>query len=262
MYRSRTQTDPDRFVVQDSYFPVWHGGSVMLYQEAHVPDSMLSEVELEDWVVFEHGKCWEDICHAILEAHDLVYIVDWSIYHKVKLVREPTKPLPSSGLQVLLLVWDDKTSHSKFGINTSGVMQTHDEETRKFFKHSSVRCLRSPRYASSKLSIFKQQACFMLWFSSFPRFCHFFSVVGTLFTHHQKCVIVDTQAHGNNRKITTFIGGLVLCDGRYDTLEHRILRDIDTVYQDDYHKGRENSGFGWREWLWKIHCDITFAEVL
>ncbi|KAG4387834.1 hypothetical protein GLYMA_09G055301v4 [Glycine max] len=123
-------------------------------------------------------------------------------------------------------------------------MQTHDEETRKFFKHSSVRCLRSPRYASSKLSIFKQQ------------------VVGTLFTHHQKCVIVDTQAHGNNRKITTFIGGLVLCDGRYDTLEHRILRDIDTVYQDDYHKGRENSGFGWREWLWKIHCDITFAEVL
>lgn len=104
-----------------------------LYQDAHVPDSMLPEVELEDGVVFEHGKCWEDICHAILEAHDLVYIVDWSIYHKVKLVREPTKPLPSGGnlslgellkyksqegLRVLLLVWDDKTSHSKFGINT------------------------------------------------------------------------------------------------------------------------------------------------
>jgi len=60
-------------------------------------------------------------------------------------------------------------------------------------------------------------------------------VVGTLFTHHQKCVIVDTQAHGNNRKITAFIGGLDLCDGRYDTPEHRLFRDIDTVYQDDYH---------------------------
>lgn len=48
-------------------------------------------------------------------------------------------------------------------------------------------------------------------------------------------MIVDTQAHGNNRKITAFIGGLDLCDGRYDTPEHRILRDIDTVYQDDYH---------------------------
>ena len=38
-----------------------------------------------------------------------------------------------------------------------GVMQTHDEETRKFFKHSGVHCVLSPRYASNKLSIFKQQ---------------------------------------------------------------------------------------------------------
>ncbi|RZC05361.1 Phospholipase D delta isoform C [Glycine soja] len=215
MYRSRTETDPDRFVVRDSYFPVRHGGSVTLYQDAHVPDSMLPEVELEDGVVFVHGKCWEDICHAILGAHHLVYIVGWSIYHKVKLVREPTKPLPSGGnlnlgellkyksqegLRVLLLVWDDKTSHSKFGINT---------------------------------------------------------VVGTLFTHHQKCVIVDTQAHGNNRKITAFIGGLDLCDGRYDTPEHRILRDIDTVYQDDYHNPTFCAGTkGPRQPWHDLHCKI------
>jgi hypothetical protein len=62
-----------------------------------------------------------------------------------------------------------------------------------------------------------------------------FQVVGTLFTHHQKCVIVDTQASGNHRKITAFIGGLDLCDGRYDTPEHRLFRDLDTVYKDDYH---------------------------
>lgn len=60
-------------------------------------------------------------------------------------------------------------------------------------------------------------------------------VVGTLFTHHQKCVIVDTQAHGNNRKLTAFIGGLDLCDGRYDTPEHRLFHDLDTVFKDDYH---------------------------
>ena len=36
-------------------------------------------------------------------------------------------------------------------------METHDEETRKFFKHSSVICVLSPRYASSKLSFIKQQ---------------------------------------------------------------------------------------------------------
>lgn len=36
-------------------------------------------------------------------------------------------------------------------------MQTHDEETRKFFKHSSVICVLSPRYASSKTGYLKQK---------------------------------------------------------------------------------------------------------
>lgn len=40
----------------------------------------------------------------------------------------------------------------------AGVMQTHDEETRKFFKHSSVMCVLAPRYASSKMSFLKQHA--------------------------------------------------------------------------------------------------------
>ena len=39
-------------------------------------------------------------------------------------------------------------------------MQTHDEETFKFFKHSSVTCVLAPRYASSKLGYFKQQVSF------------------------------------------------------------------------------------------------------
>ena len=60
-------------------------------------------------------------------------------------------------------------------------------------------------------------------------------VVGSLFTHHQKCVLVDTQAYGNNRKITAFLGGLDLCDGRYDTPEHRLFRGLDTVYKEDFH---------------------------
>lgn len=48
-------------------------------------------------------------------------------------------------------------------------------------------------------------------------------------------MIVDTQAQGNNRKLTAFIGGLDLCDGRYDTPEHRLFRDLDTVFEDDFH---------------------------
>ncbi|XP_042035647.1 phospholipase D delta-like isoform X2 [Salvia splendens] len=240
--------------LRESYFPLRHGGKVTLYQDAHVPDGMLPEIEVEGGRQFEHEKCWEDICHAIMEAHHIVYIVGWSIYHKVRLVREASRPLPrggeltlgellkyksQEGVRVLLLVWDDKTSHSKFFINTTGVMETHDEETRKFFKHSSVTCVLAPRYGSNKLSIFKQQ------------------VVGTIYTHHQKCVIVDTQHHGNNRKITTFIGGLDLCDGRYDTPEHRLYRDLKTVFRGDYHNPTFGQGTkGPRQPWHDLHCKI------
>lgn len=201
--------------LNESYFPPRHGGKVTLYLDAHVIDGMLPEIELDTKSNFEHEKCWEDICHAILEAHQLVYIVGWSIYHKVRLIREPTKPLPrggnlnsgellkyksQEGVRVLLLVWDDKTSHSKFFINT---------------------------------------------------------VVGTLYTHHQKCVIVDTQGHGNNRKITSFIGWLDLFDGRYDTPEHRITNDLDTVFQDDYHNPTFPTGTKAPRQPWHdLHCKI------
>lgn len=48
-------------------------------------------------------------------------------------------------------------------------------------------------------------------------------------------MIVDTQAADNDRKITAFIGGLDLCDGRYDTPEHRLFSDLDTVFENDVH---------------------------
>lgn len=38
-----------------------------------------------------------------------------------------------------------------------GIMQTHDEETRRFFKHSSVQVLLCPRTAGKKHSWVKQR---------------------------------------------------------------------------------------------------------
>ncbi|KAJ8772570.1 hypothetical protein K2173_027747 [Erythroxylum novogranatense] len=254
LFRHGIAANPQKYGVPNCYFPARHGGSMTLYQDAHVNETMMPEIELDDGKIFKHEQCWEDICHAILEAHHLVYIIGWSIYHKVRLVREPTKPLPSGGnltlgdllkyksqegVRVLMLVWDDKTSHDKCFIKTAGLMQTHDEETRKFFKHSSVNCVLSPRYPSSKLSIFRQK------------------VVGTLFTHHQKCVIVDTQASGNNRKISAFLGGLDLCDGRYDTPEHRLFRDLDTIFKDDYHNPAVSAAKKAPRQPWHdLHCRI------
>lgn len=125
----------NNYGLKESYFPWRHGGKLRLYQDAHVIDGMVPEIKLEGGRDFEHNKCWEDICHAIVEAHHFVYIVGWSISHKVKLVRKPTatRPLPNGGdfnlgellkykseegVRVVVLVWEDKTSHSKFFIKT------------------------------------------------------------------------------------------------------------------------------------------------
>lgn len=96
-------------------------------------DDTLPKIELDGGKIYAQNKCWEDICHAILEAHHLIYVVGWSVYHPVKLVREPTRPLPNGGdltlgemlkfktqegVRVVLLIWDDKTSHDKFYLKT------------------------------------------------------------------------------------------------------------------------------------------------
>ncbi|KAF8410362.1 hypothetical protein HHK36_002890 [Tetracentron sinense] len=286
LYQHGIAGDPEHLGVRHTYFPVRRGCSVTLYQDAHVPNGSLQDIEIENGKLFRHENCWEDICHAILGAHHLVYIIGWSIYHKVKLIRETNRPVPrggdltlgellkyksEEGVRVLMLVWDDKTSHSKYFINKAGVMQTHDEDTRNFFKHSSVICVLSPRYASNKLSIIRQQAGFIPWPSYLKVFTFFrivqladvafcdvcIQIVGTIFTHHQKCVLVDTQAYGSNRQITAFIGGLDLCNGRYDTPEHRLFRDLDTIFQDDYHNPTFAAGTkGPRQPWHDLHCRI------
>lgn len=133
LYRHGIAADPQHKGVRHTYFPVRKGSSVRLYQDAQCPNGMLPEIQLDGGKVYRQGKCWEDICYAISEAHHMVYLVGWSIYHKVKLVREPSRPLPrggdltlgellkyksEEGVRVLLLVWDDKTSHDKVFLKT------------------------------------------------------------------------------------------------------------------------------------------------
>lgn len=137
LYRTGIAADPEHRGVRDTYFPVRKGSSVRLYQDAHCSDGFLPEIQLDGGKVFRHEKCWEDICYAISEAHHLVYLTGWSIYHKVKIVREPSRPLPrggdltlgellkyksEEGVRVLLLVWDDKTSHDKLFFKTVRVL--------------------------------------------------------------------------------------------------------------------------------------------
>lgn len=137
LYRHGIAGDPEHRGVRNSYFPLRKGSKVTMYQDAHVLDGMLPEIEIDGRKVYRQEKCWEDICYAISEAHHMIYIVGWSVFYKIKLVREPTRPLPrggdltlgellkyksEEGVRVLLLIWDDKTSHDKFGISTVRIL--------------------------------------------------------------------------------------------------------------------------------------------
>ncbi|KAF5732990.1 Phospholipase D beta 1 isoform 1 [Tripterygium wilfordii] len=253
IYHEGVGAGPDYFGVPGTYFPLRKGGMVTLYQDAHVPDGFLPNLKLDHGMPYVHGKCWHDIFDAIRQAKRLIYITGWSVWHKVRLVRDADagyatdctlgdllRSKSQEGVRVLLLVWDDPTSRSILGLKTDGIMATHDEETRRFFKHSSVQVLLCPRIAGKRHSWVKQRE------------------VGTIYTHHQKTVIVDADAGNNQRRIIAFVGGLDLCDGRYDTPQHPILRTLQTVHKDDYHNPtyQGNTNGCPREPWHDLHCKI------
>ncbi|MCI13585.1 phospholipase D beta 1-like, partial [Trifolium medium] len=114
--------------VPSTYFPLRKGGKVTLYQDAHVPQGCLPSLKI-DGGHHEHGDCWHDIFDAISQARRLVYIVGWSVYYNVSLIRdtrdgrdctlgEVLKAKSQEGVRVLLLVWDDPTSKSMLGHKT------------------------------------------------------------------------------------------------------------------------------------------------
>jgi phospholipase D1/2 len=79
-------------------------------------------------------------------------------------------------------------------------------------------------------------------------------VVGTLYTHHQKCVLVDTPASETTRRVTAFLGGLDLCAGRYDTPGHTLFRGLHTVFHGDVY----NPTFGVRHQ--STRCSVSLGD--
>lgn len=128
-YNQGVGSDPDHQGVPGTYFPLRRGGRVTLYQDAHVHDGCFPNLELDGRVQYEQGNCWQDIFDAISQARRLIYITGWSVYHKVRLVRDKDettdymlgdllKTKSQEGVRVLLLVWDDPTSRSILGYKT------------------------------------------------------------------------------------------------------------------------------------------------
>ncbi|KAG8061724.1 hypothetical protein GUJ93_ZPchr0003g17345 [Zizania palustris] len=217
--------------VPNAYFPLRRGGSITLYQDAHVADGTLPAIQLAGGRVYEHGRCWEEICHAIVEAHHLVYMVGWSIYHPVKLVREPTRPLPGAtpstlgellkskaheGVRVVILLWDDKTSHDKFLLKT--------------VECRMVSCIHMMRRRKGFSGI---QVFTVCWFLAMP---------------------ARSLAFSSNRSWELC---LHIIRNVYDTPEHRLFKDLDTVFKKDFHNPTfPVNSYGPRQPWHDLHCKV------
>ncbi|CAN1231407.1 Phospholipase D alpha 1 [Linum perenne] len=54
---------------------------------------------------------------------------------------------------------------------------------------------------------------------------------GLMATHDE-----ETFQSSERRRVVSFVGGLDLCDGRYDTPFHSLFRTLDTAHHDDFHQ--------------------------
>ncbi|CAL9061238.1 phospholipase D alpha 1-like [Musa acuminata AAA Group] len=216
-----------------TFFSQRQGCKVTLYQDAHVPDDFIPRIPLADGKYYEPHRCWEDIFDAISNAQHLIYITGWSVYTEITLLRDNKRPKPggdvtlgellkrkaSEGVRVLMLVWDDRTSVGL--LKKDGLMATHDEETENYFHDTDVHCVLCPRNPDDGGSFVQDLQ------------------IATMFTHHQKIVVVDHEMPNKasqRRRIVSFVGGLDLCDGRYDTQFHSLFRTLDTAHHDDFHQ--------------------------
>ncbi|XP_022850139.1 phospholipase D alpha 1-like isoform X1 [Olea europaea var. sylvestris] len=221
--------------VPHTFFSQRAGCRVSLYQDAHVPDKFVPKIPLSREQHYEpHShRCWEDVFDAITNAKHLIYITGWSVYTEITLIRDSRRQKPggdvtlgeilkkkaSEGVKVLMIVWDDITSVD--WLKNDGLMATHCKETKRYFEGTAVHCVLCPRNPDDGES----------YFQSFQ--------FSAMFSHHQKIVVVDsdlTGAGSRKRRIVSFVGGIDLCDGRYDTPFHSLFRTLDTAHHDDFHQ--------------------------
>ena len=222
------------------------------------------EAPTDVWT-FKRRNCWEKIYKSILDAKHFIYITGWSVDTSISLLRERPiyknrkspqdeedngmltigellKRKAKEGVRVNLLLWNEATSMS--GSTKEGMMATHDEITKKYFSDSSV--------------------CVSLVYRDGNTGTKF------LWTHHQKSIILDAPSlhsvdillrepfHHEKRRVIAFIGGLDLCDGRWDTPEHSLYNTLETYHKTDFHMvwPGVTSDYGPREPWHDIHSFV------
>jgi phospholipase D1/2 len=250
-------------VGQPNSFPIRENCSVDLFHDAAVDPHLPALVdENGHQISYRAGECWCTIYHAMCKAKKFIYITGWSVDTTQSLLRTTRQQQEAGrvvsddetigellarkvkeGCRVLVHIWDEKTSTKR---KQSGMMSTHDEQTFAFLNSNGVHCVKSYREGYSADTSF-------------------------IFTHHQKTIILDapviplptanTQpakehhhhfprihlhrheepkaaplpSHSNRRRIIAFVGGLDLCDGRWDTPNHSLFRTLAHEHAKDFH---------------------------
>ncbi|KAG7177060.1 phospholipase D alpha 1-like isoform X3 [Homarus americanus] len=237
--------------VPDTVFPLRSGCRVKLYQDAHTPAlPPLTDITLPSGEPYEPPQLWVDITNAIENAQKLIYIIGWSVKTDISLLRDGEcenlgdilKRKADEGVRVLVMVWNEAMSTD---IYTPGVMGTHDEETRIFFEGTEVEVFLAPRQ-KNKGKIMES------------------NFVATLYTHHQKCVIVDAEVENDDRRrLVAFAGGIDLTDGRWDTPEHPLFKTLPDCHQHDFYNGvcQSNVTTGPRQPWHDIHMYVEGAAA-
>ncbi|CAN6450359.1 unnamed protein product [Victoria cruziana] len=221
--------EPQFSGVPQTFFPLRTNCQVTLYQHSHLSDEYRPPIYICGKHRLEPARCWEDLYRAIDQAQYFIYIAGWSINVSIKLVRDPSRPVPGSegvtlgellrrkadeGLTVLVMVWQDPSSLPVVG--NGGLMKTHGTETYEYFKDTNVKCFLCARDANPSVSTAEQMQ------------------IRTEFTHHQKTVALDAEGHDSGRKVISFVGGIDLCDGRYDDEQHDLFQKLKTAYSNDF----------------------------
>ncbi|KAH9299271.1 hypothetical protein KI387_030953, partial [Taxus chinensis] len=218
--------DRDFAGVQNVYFKQRRGCKVSLYQNTHLSQQFSPRIELQGGGLYRPPRLWEEMYQYINGAEKFIYITGWSVYTQISLVRGTAgiegvtvgkllKKKAEQGVRVLVLIWEDRTAVKT--LKTEGLMKTHCEETLKFFKKTKVHCVMCPRNPDRRSLSLVQGV-----------------QIGTQFTHHQKTVSLDAPLSDGTRQVVSFVGGIDLCNGRYDTEKHTLFGDLDTLYKDDF----------------------------
>mmetsp|Transcript_9813 Transcript_9813/g.29512 ORF Transcript_9813/g.29512 Transcript_9813/m.29512 type:complete len:978 (-) Transcript_9813:2047-4980(-) len=268
------KSDQNKWDNRHAYFQARNGARVSLYSDSHHDPGETPTVVLGNGEPYRSGALWKDIYAAILNAKHFVYIAGWSVWVHNILVREKGKEMAEDddhlelgtllkrkaqeGVRCMVLIWDDRTSVKVPGLS-GGLLSTHDEETHDFFNNTGVHVGKSLRGST-------QQKNFLKGITTSTNFTHHQKVV-VLDTPDADAPAPDVSsntgtpqateqgraskaggqqqpsgpatqnpsASGIPRRVVAFVGGIDLCDGRFDTHDHPIFRTLQLEHKKDFY---------------------------